>query len=237
MLVFNLNEMNNGKTFETFLANSSSTQDLGSFAINLIFAFILSIILGYVYRRYGRSLSNRNSFSQNFSLLTMATMLIISIVKSSLALSLGLVGALSIVRFRTALKEPEELIFAFLCIAIGLGFGANQRIITIVGFIIISSLYILKQKSNKSYNSQLTDIVISSKNPSEINTNEILEILSLYSDQISLKRFTEDRSRLELAICMKVKSYDLLIKIKEELFTKFPNLSINFVDHSLILGM
>ena len=98
-------------------------------------------------------------------------------------------------------------------------------------------MYILKQRKNKSYNSQLTDIIISSNKPSEINTNEIIEILSLYSDQISLKRLTEDSSRLEIAICMKIKSYALLITIKEKLFAKFPNLSINFVDHSLILGI
>ena len=53
-------------------------------------------------------------------------MIIITIVKSSLALSLGLVGALSIVRFRTAIKDPEELSFLFISIAIGLGMGANQ---------------------------------------------------------------------------------------------------------------
>ena len=96
-------------------------------------------------------------------------------------------------------------------------------------------MYILKQRTNKSYNSQLTDIIISSNNPSEINTNEILEILSFYSDEINLKRFTEDPSRLEVAICMKIKSYELLITIKEQLFAKFPNLSINYVYHSLIL--
>ena len=54
-------------------------------------------------------------------------MLIIFVVKSSLALSLGLVGALSIVRFRSAIKEPEELTFLFLNIALGIGFGANAR--------------------------------------------------------------------------------------------------------------
>ena len=58
-------------------------------------------------------------------LITMTTMLIISIVKSSLALSLGLVGALSVIRFRAAIKEPEELTYLFLTIAIGLGFGAK----------------------------------------------------------------------------------------------------------------
>lgn len=59
-------------------------------------------------------------------------MLVITVVKSSLALSLGLVGALSIIRFRSAIKEPEELTYLFLAISLGLGFGANQTVITII---------------------------------------------------------------------------------------------------------
>ena len=69
------------------------------------------------------------------------TFLVILIVKSSLALSLGLVGALSIVRFRTPIKEPEELIYLFLAIALGLGYGASPIIpttsIAIIIFFII----------------------------------------------------------------------------------------------------
>jgi hypothetical protein len=66
--------------------------------------------------------------------------LIITIVKSSLALSLGLVGALSIVRFRTPVKEPEELAYLFMAIAIGLGMGADYRLETSVGTILILAL-------------------------------------------------------------------------------------------------
>ena len=73
--------------------------------------------------------------------MSLITFFVILIVKSSLALSLGLVGALSIVRFRTPIKEPEEFIYLFLAISIGLGYGAGQIIITslisIVIFIII----------------------------------------------------------------------------------------------------
>ena len=74
----------------------------------------------------------------------MIVTLIITVVKSSLALSLGLVGALSIVRFRTAIKNPEELIFLFLCIAIGVGLGANQIfVVTCAAFtFIIAYVYI-----------------------------------------------------------------------------------------------
>ena len=70
-------------------------------------------------------LSNRKIFSKNFFIITTTTMLIITVVKSSLALSLGLVGALSIIRFRAAIKEPEELGYLFLTISIGLGCGAD----------------------------------------------------------------------------------------------------------------
>ncbi|MCI0696355.1 DUF4956 domain-containing protein [candidate division KSB1 bacterium] len=91
-----------------------------------MFSAVLAYLLSLVYAQYGHALSNRKMFARNFVMITMTTMLIITIVKASLALSLGLVGALSIVRFRAAIKEPEELAYLFLAIGIGLGFGADQ---------------------------------------------------------------------------------------------------------------
>jgi hypothetical protein len=119
-------------TFEEFLATQSPHIPLGDFAVNIVLAAVLSFILGQVYIYYGSTLSNRRMFARNFMMLAMTTMLIITVVKSSLALSLGLVGALSIIRFRAAIKEPEELAYIFLVISIGLGLGADQRLITIV---------------------------------------------------------------------------------------------------------
>ena len=114
--------------------------DLNNFILNALLAALLSWILSRFYRRYGQSVSNRSLFSNNFILLALSTMMIIYIVKSSIALSLGLVGALSIVRFRAAIKEPEELTYLFLVIGIGLGMGANQPVITLIAFILIISL-------------------------------------------------------------------------------------------------
>ena len=81
--------------------------------------------------------------------LTITICVIISVVKSSLALSLGLVGALSIVRFRTPIKDPEDLIFLFLAIVAGLGFGANQNVYTAIGISIVLTIIIVRGSLRK----------------------------------------------------------------------------------------
>ena len=92
-----------------------------SIALTLLGTFLVRL----VYIRFGGSMNNRAQFANSFLLLGMTTCVIIIVVKYSLALSLGLVGALSIVRFRAAIKDPEEITVLFLIIAIGLSFGAN----------------------------------------------------------------------------------------------------------------
>ena len=104
---------------------------------NLIIASVLGWILEYFFINYSQTINNKKVFSKNFILIATTTAFIISIVKSSLALSLGLVGALSIIRFRTAIKEPEELSYLFICIGIGLGLGAGYRIVTIIAVVLI----------------------------------------------------------------------------------------------------
>ena len=107
---------------------------LSAVFMSLIATAVSSFLLRSLYVRYGRSMNNREYFGNIFVLLGVTTCSVIIIVKYSLALSLGLVGALSIVRFRAAIKEPEELVFLFLVIAFGLAFGANQFA---VGFVLL----------------------------------------------------------------------------------------------------
>ena len=81
-------------------------------------------------------------------------------MKSSLALSLGLVGALSIVRFRTPIKEPEELGYLFLIIAVGLGFGAGYSIVTIaITLSILLYLYFTREKINSKLNGEYSLLI------------------------------------------------------------------------------
>jgi len=121
------------KSLSNFFLNENVELNVNTFIFNLILVVILTYLIKIVYNKYSQSLSNKDYFSKNFVVLGITTCLVITIVKSSLALSLGLVGALSIVRFRAAIKEPEELIYLFLVISTGLGLGANQVKITVLG--------------------------------------------------------------------------------------------------------
>ena len=135
---------------------------ISSFLLNLFLTLFLTKILSLIFNRNGKSISNRILFSNNFPLIGMTTMLIITIVKSSLALSLGLVGALSVVRFRTAIKEPEELSYLFFTIAIGLGFGANQTIITVIGFVLIAIfIYLSNLRKIKKVSTNFMSLLVS----------------------------------------------------------------------------
>tara|TARA_R110002096_G_scaffold80432_19_gene188498 strand:+ start:1904 stop:2560 length:657 start_codon:yes stop_codon:yes gene_type:complete len=93
-------------------------------------ALLHALLLSFAVAKCGKMLTDRSQYTGIFLVLIPTMVLIITIVKSSLALSLGLVGALSIVRFRTPVKEPEELTYLFLAIAAGLGLGAGQLMIT-----------------------------------------------------------------------------------------------------------
>ena len=101
-----------------------------------LFSFLMCVIMSFILREFyikrSFSLSGKLHIGSVIPVLSAVVFLVIIVVKSSLALSLGLVGALSIVRFRTPIKEPEELVYLFLAIAIGLGYAAGQVLITTI---------------------------------------------------------------------------------------------------------
>jgi len=123
------------KDIELLLANiptNVSQLDIFSTLYSFALCVIMSFILRSFYLKRSFSLTGKTHIASILPILSIIVFLVIIVVKSSLALSLGLVGALSIVRFRTPIKEPEELVYLFLAIAIGLGYGAGQTLITTI---------------------------------------------------------------------------------------------------------
>ncbi len=229
-------DTNQATIFEQFLATHSPEIDALTFFINLAITFILAYLLGMVYSRYGNSLSNKKMFAFNFELIALTTMVIITIVKSSLALSLGLVGALSIVRFRAAIKEPEELAYIFLTIAIGLGLGADQVGITLIGFgfivfvIWLKSMLAKPRETNKNLN--FTILANKELNPSLDN---IIDTIKPHCKDLELKRLDENGEFLEASFLVEFSNYSKLSAARTALLGLDKSLQINFLDQKGIL--
>jgi hypothetical protein len=217
-------------TFEQFLATNPVQISLGYLVFSLVAVAILSLILRKIYVKYGTSLSNRKSFSGNFMLLSTTTTLIIMVVKSSLALSLGLVGALSIVRFRAAIKEPEELAYLFLCIAIGLGFGAGQVMVTVVSFVVISLIIWARHFLKKAEEHQNLYLTVSGGG---ISLKEVVEVLKKNAISVHLKRFDQSKGNdLDASFLVDFKNLESLEKIRKELTGISKSLSVSYLDKS-----
>lgn len=227
--------MDTATVIQDILSTTKTNIPLVSFVFNLILSSILGFVLAQVYIRYANVMSNRRIMAYNLLLLVIITTLIISIVKSSLALSLGLVGALSIVRFRTAIKEPEELIYLFIAIAIGLGMGAEQSAITLLAFIFIVFIIIFVNKRFfnvvDNYNLYLT---ISNQKPNKIKSEEIIEILKPYCKKLVLKRIDESPDNYEILLLVNFENYDSLNKAKNNLKIFDNDLVVSIMDAQAI---
>jgi len=221
------------QSFLSDIANQfgSGESSLVDFLINIFITIMLSYIIGLVYSKYGNSLSNRKKLTQTFVLLAVTVMLVISIVKSSLALSLGLVGALSIVRFRTAIKEPEELVYFFIAIALGLGMGANQRIVTLIGVLIII-IFIVVQNINAVKSAVQQNLIVSISNVSQnsLDENKILELLQKHCSKVDLKRLDEVQGQTEISLSVEFKDFKSIISAKNEL-KALGDIQLSFIEN------
>ena len=214
---------------ELFL-NPATLASLPKLVISLAIAALLGLILGQVYVHFGQALSNRRAFARNFLVLIVTTTLIISIVRSSLALSLGLVGALSIVRFRAAIKEPEELIFLFLAISAGLGLGAGQPLITIVAFFVILGLIVIRSFLYRNPGTPNLFMTVASPASANLVANQILQSLAAVGASATLKRLDKTPDLLEAAFLVDFKGVNELEQFADKMRVLSPQVRISCVD-------
>ena len=196
------------------LATQNIAIDLETFIISILVSIFLSFLVQQFYKRFATTLSNKEEFSKNFIILAATTTIIITIIKSSLALSLGLVGALSIVRFRAAIKEPEELVYLFLIISIGLACGAGQFQIIIIGVMIILVLIFFYSKSiekNKIKNlDKLSLSIICNFNAKEKEIENFKDLLLKKSNYIKLISLVKSDSNTTLNFQIQLKNFQAL---------------------------
>ena len=120
----------------SFIENIASVSML-DMAIAMALAFLIGLFIFVVYKKTFNGVMYSSSFGVTLVALTMITTLVILAVTSNVVLSLGMVGALSIVRFRTAIKEPLDIAFLFWAIAVGIVLAAGMIPLAVIGSIII----------------------------------------------------------------------------------------------------
>ena len=224
---------------ENFFLNSNVEINIGNFIVAIVLSAILAFLIKLTYVKISKSLNDKEHFSETFVPLAIITTLVITVVKFSLALSLGLVGALSIVRFRAAIKEPEELVYLFFIIGVGLAAGANQFFIAIIAtFITILILYL-----RKIYNDRVgkTDYIDTSTNILQIqitgqneDSEKIINHIKKNVNYLNLKSFSSENELKQFNFWFDIenKKLNLLLKDIEKITTDNKSIKIQIFSRS-----
>ena len=135
--------MNFGDVFKSSFLENVKSFSLTDVVIGLLFAVVIGLFIFFVYKKTFSGVMYSTGFAMTLPGLTMVTTLVIMAVTSNVVLSLGMVGALSIVRFRTAIKEPMEIIFLFWSLTAGIVIGAGLIPMAVFGSVIIGVILLL----------------------------------------------------------------------------------------------
>ena len=226
------------KDYLNFFLNEQIQINLITFIEGLMLAGILSFIIQITYLKFSTSLSNKYDFAKIFIVLGLTTTLVITIVKSSLALSLGLVGALSIVRFRAAIKEPEELVYLFLIIAIGLGCGAGQLKITFIGVIfaiIIIIIFSFIWKRKKVFDDEvLNSSIIFNERVSDKKIDELINKINPMCLQIKFISLSSTENQTTLNLDLMPKNFHNVTQIQEVIKKLDSKVKVMFAKKSML---
>jgi uncharacterized membrane protein YhiD involved in acid resistance len=201
--------------------------------IDLVLSSFVSGLIYIVFVSFGSTISSRRQFGRIFLIVAVCTTLIIAVIKSSIALSLGLVGALSIVRFRAAIKEPEELSYLFLCVAIGLGFGAGLRIVTLAGSTMILAVIalrglIFRKDPTETYNFSVTA-------SDSLSLDTATRILAPLTNTLKLRRADNGNGRVSFMYSVEFKSAQKLEAAIDALKAQGQGISVSFISNETLV--
>lgn len=186
----------------SFVDKMTSISFLDMF-IAMILSFAVGLFIMQVYQKTFKGVMYSSTFAMSLLALTLITTLIILGVTSNVVLSLGMVGALSIVRFRSAIKEPMDIAFLFWSISEGIVLGAGLIPLAILGAVFIGIVMVLFANKKTTDNPYI--LVVNCKN--DISENSVLNILSKNVNKYCVKSKTISPSNgIEMTIEVKLKN-------------------------------
>ena len=186
-----------------FLENMTSISML-DMMIALVLAFLLGLFIFFIYKKCYSGVMYSSSFGVTLIALTLITTLLIMCVVSNVVLSLGMVGALSIVRFRTAIKEPLDIAFLFWSIAVGIVLAAGLLPLAVFGSIFIGIVLIVFSKK-KTMDSPYILVVHCEDDETE---KQVIQFVKAQVKRLNLKSKSVERNCIELNYEVRLKEDD-----------------------------
>ncbi|MDO4634221.1 MAG: DUF4956 domain-containing protein [Eubacteriales bacterium] len=185
---------------------SSFLESVNEFSvIDTVLGLTVALVIGlFIYLIYKKTLTGvmySNGFALTLVGLSLVTTLVIMAVTSNVVLSLGMVGALSIVRFRTAIKEPVEIVFLFWSLAVGIVIGAGMIPLAVIGSVIIGVILLLF--ANRKISNAPYILVLNCHD--ENAENSVLEILNKETEHYNVKSKTINAAGIELTMELRTK--------------------------------
>ncbi len=187
----------------SFLENVTSVSVL-DMVIALVLAFLIGVFISFVYKKTFTGVMYSSSFGVSLIAMTMITTLVILAVTSNIVLSLGMVGALSIVRFRTAIKEPLDIAFLFWAIGAGIVLAAGLIPLAIFGSVVIG-LILLIFVNKKSYTAPYIIVIRCEDKRAE---NEAMEYLKKQVKRTTIKSKSVQKGTIELNVEVQLEKDD-----------------------------
>ena len=178
-----------------------STNQVLPLLVTVVLAFVIGLFVYLIYRLTFSGVIYSKTFNMSLVMLTMVTTMVILIMSNNVKLSLGMVGALSIVRFRTAIKDPIDTVFMFWAIAEGIVLGAGFYLAAIVGAILIGVFMLLLASSKKKASLPYLLILHYEERASKQVKSMVAQI-----PYARVKSKTVQREGIELAVELRIRS-------------------------------
>lgn len=204
------------------------------FLLKLFFSLVCSGIIAFAYYRYSSKVNTQKRYFYYIILLSIIVTTIIAIIKGSLALSLGMVGALSIVRFRTAIKDPAELIAFFSAITIGITVGADQPLIAFLFSLFVLLFSFIYFKTSLKREKLESEVLVIQVKKEAIDFNVLLtQIYASFNAVVQVKSTDLSRDQAELVLEINEATPEELQQLKSLLETDYAGYSIKFISNLL----
>ena len=214
------------------LARGEGARILG-FAVNLAFGGLLGLVIRALFVRFGEAPGDRSRLGNLFPLITLSTIVLLTVVQASIPLSLGLLGALSIVRFRSAIKTPEELVYILFAVAVGLSLGAQHRLLSIAALAVVGGFIVLRSRFDDPAAERSFQLSIEG-DARRFFDESVLARLGGMVRGFELQRLDRDGDRVELRTLVSLRGGDVE-GLLDRLRAAFPGFDVACVSSDAVL--